>query len=59
MADPAKQYFEIVSEPRKLKIYEAPHALNAEATRDRIAFLAPARPNATQTCSCLAPVNGA
>ena len=36
----AKQYFEIVSEPKKLKIYEAPHALNAEATRDRIAFLA-------------------
>ena len=23
-----------------LKIYDAPHALNAEATRDRIAFLA-------------------
>jgi hypothetical protein len=39
-ADIAKQYFEIVSEPKKLKIYEAPHALNAEATRDRIAFLA-------------------
>jgi dienelactone hydrolase len=38
--DLAKQYFEIVSEPKKLKIYEAPHALNAEATRDRIAFLA-------------------
>jgi hypothetical protein len=29
-----------VSEPKKLKIYDAPHALNAEATRDRIAFLA-------------------
>ena len=39
-ADIAKRYFEIVSEPKKLKIYEAPHALNAEATRDRIAFLA-------------------
>jgi dienelactone hydrolase len=36
----AKQYFEVVSEPKELKIYEAPHALNAEATRDRIAFLA-------------------
>ncbi len=35
----AKQYLEIVSEPKKLKIYQAPHALNAEATRDRIAFL--------------------
>jgi hypothetical protein len=38
--DLAKQYFEIVSEPKKLKIYDAPHALSAEATRDRIAFLA-------------------
>jgi dienelactone hydrolase len=38
--DLAKQYLEVVSEPRKLKIYDAPHALNAEATRDRIAFLA-------------------
>ena len=28
-----------VSEPKQLKIYDAPHALNAEATRDRIAFL--------------------
>ena len=39
-SDTAKRYFEIVSEPKKLKIYEAPHALNAEATQDRIAFLA-------------------
>jgi dienelactone hydrolase len=36
----ARQYFEIVSEPKKLKIYSAPHALNLEATADRIAFLA-------------------
>jgi len=36
----AKQYLEVVSEPKSLKIYDAPHALNAEATRDRIAFLA-------------------
>lgn len=36
----AKQYLEVVSEPKRLKIYDAPHALNAEATRDRIAFLA-------------------
>lgn len=35
----AKEYLKVVSEPKKLKIYEAPHALNAEATRDRIAFL--------------------
>jgi hypothetical protein len=38
--DMAKQYLEVVSEPKKLKIYQAQHALNAEATRDRIAFLA-------------------
>ena len=36
----ARQYFEIVSEPKQLKIYHAPHALNLEATADRIAFLA-------------------
>jgi hypothetical protein len=39
-ADMAKQYFEVVSEPKKLRIYHAPHALSPEATRDRIAFLA-------------------
>jgi hypothetical protein len=39
-ADLAKRYFEVVSEPKNLKIYEAPHALNSEATRDRLAFLA-------------------
>ena len=39
-ADLAKEYLKVVSEPKKLKIYQAPHALNAEATRDRIAFLA-------------------
>jgi carboxylesterase type B len=33
----AKQYFEIVSEPKKREIYNAPHALSAEATRERIA----------------------
>jgi dienelactone hydrolase len=38
-AETAKRQFQIVSEPKRLKIYEAPHALNAEATRDRIAFL--------------------
>ena len=35
----AKEYFAVVSEPKQIKIYGAPHALNAEATRDRIAFL--------------------
>ena len=29
----------IVSEPKRFQLYEAPHALNAEARRDRIAFL--------------------
>jgi hypothetical protein len=28
-----------VSEPKRFKLYEAPHALNAEARRDRVAFL--------------------
>lgn len=35
----AKQYLPYVSEPKSLKTYQAPHALNPEATRDRIAFL--------------------
>jgi dienelactone hydrolase len=35
----AKQYAAIVGEPKQFKIYEAPHALNAEARRDRIVFL--------------------
>ena len=38
--DMAKRYFEVVSEPKRLKIYQAQHALNSEATRDRVAFLA-------------------
>ncbi len=38
--DIAKRYLEIVSEPKKLRVYDAPHALNAAAARDRIAFLA-------------------
>jgi hypothetical protein len=31
--------FALVSEPKSLKFYDAPHALNAEARRDRVAFL--------------------
>ncbi|MCU1304899.1 MAG: hypothetical protein JWQ87_5183 [Candidatus Sulfotelmatobacter sp.] len=38
-AERAKEYSAVVSEPKKLRIYDAPHALNAEARRDRIAFL--------------------
>jgi dienelactone hydrolase len=37
--DRAREYYAIVSEPKSLKFYEAQHALNAEARRDRIAFL--------------------
>jgi dienelactone hydrolase len=35
----AKEYAAVVSEPKKLKIYDAPHALNVDARRDRVAFL--------------------
>jgi dienelactone hydrolase len=38
--DRARTYAAVVSEPKSLKLYDAPHALNAEARRDRIAFLA-------------------
>jgi dienelactone hydrolase len=38
-AERVREYAAVVSEPKKLKIYDAPHALNAEARRDRIAFL--------------------
>jgi hypothetical protein len=29
-----------VSEPKLFRLYDSPHALNAEACRDRLAFLA-------------------
>ncbi len=32
-------YYAVVSNPKNIKFYEAPHALNAEARRDRVAFL--------------------
>ena len=35
-----KEYAANVSEPKRFKLYAAPHALNAEARRDRLAFLA-------------------
>jgi len=35
----ARQYAAVVSEPKRFQLYDAPHALNAEARRDRIAFL--------------------
>jgi cephalosporin-C deacetylase-like acetyl esterase len=34
-----REYAASVSEPKRFKLYDAPHALNAEARRDRIAFL--------------------
>jgi dienelactone hydrolase len=37
--DRARQQAAIVSEPKRLKLYDAPHALNAEARRERIDFL--------------------
>ena len=36
----AKEYAANVGEPKRFKLYDAPHALNAEARRDRLAFLA-------------------
>ena len=36
----AEQYAKVVSEPKKIKLYKAQHALSPEARRDRIAFLA-------------------
>ncbi len=36
----ATLYAAVVSEPKRFKIYDAQHALNAEARRDRVAFLA-------------------
>jgi dienelactone hydrolase len=38
-AERAHQYAAVVSEPKRFQLYDAPHALNAEARRDRIAFL--------------------
>ncbi|MEP6568516.1 MAG: hypothetical protein ABJC10_01985 [Acidobacteriota bacterium] len=35
----ARLYAAVVSEPKRFKLYDAPHALNSEARRDRIAFL--------------------
>jgi len=35
-----REYAAVVSEPKRFKLYDAPHALNAEARRDRVAFLA-------------------
>jgi hypothetical protein len=36
----AKATAALASEPKLFKLYDAPHALNAEARRDRISFLA-------------------
>jgi dienelactone hydrolase len=34
-----REYEKLVSNPKRFKLYDAPHALNAAARRDRIAFL--------------------
>jgi dienelactone hydrolase len=34
-----RQHAAVVSEPKEVKFYDAPHALNAEARRDRLQFL--------------------
>ena len=38
-AGPAEHFFGIATEPKLLKIYDAPHALNAEARHDRAEWL--------------------
>jgi dienelactone hydrolase len=35
----ARAYEALVSEPKQFRLYDAPHALNAEARRDRVSFL--------------------
>lgn len=35
----ARRYAELVSEPKEFKVYDAQHALNAAARRDRVEFL--------------------
>jgi len=37
--DRDREYAAIVSEPKRFQLYDAPHALNAAARRDRVAFL--------------------
>ncbi|MGA8152698.1 MAG: hypothetical protein WB952_17235 [Terriglobales bacterium] len=37
--DRDREYAAVVGEPKRFKLYDAPHALNAEARRDRVAFL--------------------
>jgi cephalosporin-C deacetylase-like acetyl esterase len=34
-----REYAAVVSQPKRFQLYDAPHALNAEARRDRVAFL--------------------
>jgi len=38
-AGPAEHFFAIASQPKTLKLYDAPHALNAEARHDRVEWL--------------------
>ena len=52
----AKQYYALVSEPKSIKFYDAPHALNREALRDRVAFLAAALPLAPPEPAAIAAI---
>lgn len=38
-AGPAEHFFSIASDPKTLKVYDAPHALDAEARHDRVEWL--------------------
>lgn len=38
-AGPAEHFYTIASQPKTLKLYDAPHALNAEARHDRVEWL--------------------
>ncbi|MFN2531383.1 MAG: alpha/beta hydrolase family protein [Pyrinomonadaceae bacterium] len=35
----AREYEKVVSDPKRLEIYDAPHALNAKARQDRVRFI--------------------
>jgi len=54
--DRARGYAAIVSEPKRFQLYDAPHALNAEARRDRIAFLCDQLKLKPPTASAIAKV---
>ncbi|HYM61274.1 MAG TPA: hypothetical protein VEZ11_10310 [Thermoanaerobaculia bacterium] len=54
--DRARQYAANVSEPKRLEIYDAPHALSSAARRDRIAFLSEQLKLAPLTAEAIAKI---